>query len=226
LADRRYDQSMTDTSSGSPRSYNRDVDIGQLTKQFSALWHVTFAGGWDGIQQLGLLRAIDIAPDRCDELRLEPNEVDGPGGTPIVLRNQLRSRIDPTPYLVKMTPAEWWRLVNSRVYFFCRQADLDTLVGAYVQRGLAQDVIKLRTRRALEDVADMIEVTTVNAGVFPREREPSRGRDTFVPLADYPVSGVAKIREITVATRVPVHSSAVMSVVRHNIDGSRVRVFP
>jgi len=78
----------------------------------------------------------------------------------------------------------------------------------------------------LELVARYVEVTTVNAGVFPRTKGPSRGRKTFLSLADYPVADVAEIREITVSARVPVPSSVITSVVRHDVDGRRSRLFP
>ena len=52
--------------------------------------------------------------------------------------------------------------------------DVDKLVEAYLRQQLAQEVIKFRTRPMLELVADQVEVTTVNAGVFPRIKGPSR----------------------------------------------------
>jgi hypothetical protein len=202
------------------------VDVEQLAKRFPNVWHVTFAGGWHGIQSHGLLRTIDVAPLGCEELRPEVTRVEAPDGLHITLRNQLRSRIDPTPSLDGVTPSEWWRLVNSRVYFFCRQSHADELVESCLRQNLVQEVIKLRTRSALEFVADNVEVTTVNVGVFPRTKGPSRGPNNFVPLGEYPVADAAKIREITVAARVPLPSSAITSVVRHDLDGSRSRLFP
>jgi hypothetical protein len=206
--------------------YDKAVDVEQLAKRFPNLWHVTFAGGWDGIDRHGLLRTIDVAPLGCEELRPEVTRVEASDGLQITLRNQLRSRVDPTPSLDGVTPAEWWRLVNSRVYFFCRQSHADQLVASYLGQHLVQEVIKLRTGPALELVADNVEVTTVNVGVFPRTKGPSRGPNNFVPLDEYPVADVGKIREITVAARVPLSSSAITSVVRHDLDGVRSRPFP
>jgi hypothetical protein len=82
------------------------VDVGQLAQRFPNLWHVSFAGGWEGIQRHGLLRTIDVAPDGCEELRPRLVRVEAPDGTRITLRNQLRSRVDPTPYLDGITPSE------------------------------------------------------------------------------------------------------------------------
>jgi hypothetical protein len=100
------------------------------------------------------------------------------------------------------------------------------MVESYLSQQLTQEVIKLRTRPLLELVGYHVEVTTVNAGVFPRTRGPSRGRSTFLSLADYPVADVARTREITVTARVPVPSAAITSVVRHDVNGRRSRLFP
>jgi hypothetical protein len=204
----------------------KDVHVDQLTQRFPNLWHVTFAGGWEGIQRHGFLRTIDVASESSGKLRTEITRVETADGTQVMLRDQLRTRADPTRSLDDITPSEWWQLVNSRVYFFCRQRDVNTLVESYIGRRLPQEVIKLRAKPVLEVVADEIEVTTVNVGVFPRTRAPSRGRSSFVPLADYPVADAAKIREITVAARVPIASSAITSVARYEVDGHRSRVFP
>jgi hypothetical protein len=202
------------------------VDVDQLARRFPNLWHVTFAGGWNGIQRHGFLRTIDVLPGCCGAQRTEPTSVELADGTQIMLRDQLRTRVDPTRSLDAITPSEWWRLVNSRVYFFCREREVDRLVGSYLGRQLAQEVIKLRTKPALEVLTDQVEVTTVNVGVFPRTRGPSRGRNSFVPLADYAVVDTAKLREVTIVARMPVVSSAITSVVRHDVDGHRSRVFP
>ncbi len=202
------------------------MDVDQLAQRFPNLWHVTFADGWNGIQRHGFLRAIDVLPKRCRALRTEPTCVDMADGTRIMLRDQLRTRVDPTRSLDGITPSEWWQLVNSRVYFFCRQREADTLVDSYLGREFTQEVIKLRTKPLLEVVTKDIEVTTVNVGVFPRTKGPSRGRSSFIPLADYPLADAPKIREITVVARVPATSTAITSIVRHEVDGHRSRVFP
>lgn len=68
------------------------------------------------------------------------------------LRDQLRTRVDPAPCLDGVPPAEWWRLVNGRVYFFVREADAGKLVESYLRRGHSQEVLKLRTTAPLGDL--------------------------------------------------------------------------
>lgn len=201
------------------------MNLDQLARQFDCLWHVTFSGGGAGIREHGLHRAADLAPDQSGLFRAEIADAIGPAGVRIRLRNQIRSRNDPTGSLHGMTADEWWNLVNARVYFFRRDTDADRLADAYVRDGHDQEVIKVRTRPALQAVEDAIEVTKVNAGVFPRTKGPSRGRATFIPLADLPANEARDIREITVTTRVPLPSSSVVSVVRRTVESS-TRLFP
>lgn len=202
------------------------VDLKQLADRFPDLWHVTFDGGWEGIRHHGILRAIDVAPESCDEFRADITAVSAEGARPVTLRDQKRTRRDPTPCLEDLTPAEWWRLVNGRVYLFVREAGATDLVGSYLRRGHPQEVLKLRTTALLAPLADKVEVTTVNAGVFPRTKGPSRGRSTFVALGAHPNTAATKIREVTVTEPVPVPERAVVSVVRHHLDGHRSRVHP
>jgi hypothetical protein len=209
------------------RSWPMDLDA--LVAKFPRIWHATFLGGWDGIQRSGLRSSTDLLTDagRSDEgsvMRSDPVHLHYAGGG-VVLRNQVPNRKDPGPYLDGITVAEWWELLNSRSYFFADQVALDRLVDSYAKQGIGQEVITFQTRRLLSPVAEHIEVSTVNAGVFPRATGPSRGRSTFQPLSEF--SGEAgKIKEITVTTTVPIEESAVMKVVRFTPGEDPVRIWP
>ena len=202
------------------------MDLSELAEHFPNLWHVTFAGGWDGIQRQGLLRAVDVAPKEADAFRPEVQRVEGADGLAVTLRDQVLSRSDPAPYLDGITPAQWWSLINGRVYFFRKKEDATDLLDVYLGKGHAQEVVRVRTKAALEAVAGQVEVTTVNAGTFPRTKGPSRGPATFIPLADYPAAAVAKIQEVTVTVKVPLASPAVFSVVGHDAGKASTRLFP
>jgi hypothetical protein len=205
------------------------MDLNGLVAKFPRIWHATFEGGWDGIERSGLRSSTDLLAeaDRSDEasvMRSEPVHVNAAEGG-AVLRNQVRNRKDPGPYLDGITVAEWWELLNCRSYFFADEPALDRLVESYAKQGTTQEVITFQTRRLLSPVAEHIEVSTVNAGVFPRAAGPSRGRSTFQPLSEF--SGVAgKIKEITVITTVPIEDSAVTKVVRFTPGQDPVRIWP
>ena len=101
------------------------------------------------MQQQGLLRAVDVDPIGSQELRLDVKRIRTPAGT-VTLRNQIRSRIDPTPNLDGVTPSQWCRLINSRVYFFCRRAQAEVLTQSYLQQDFDQEVIEFDTKSLLE----------------------------------------------------------------------------
>jgi len=205
------------------------MDLDALVAKLPRIWHATFVGGWEGIQRSGLRSSADLLAEagRSDEttvMRTDPVHVDNAEGV-AVLRNQVPNRTDLAPYLDGITVAEWWEMLNSRSYFFADEVALDRLVESYAKQGIAQEVISFQTRRLLSPVVDHIEVSTVNAGVFPRATGPTRGRSTFQPLAEY--SGLAtKLKELTVTTTVPVTDAAVMKVVRFTPGQDPVRIWP
>lgn len=201
------------------------MNIDGLVARFPRLWHATYPGGWDGISSSGLRTAADLLADggRADEAgALRDEAVTLASAT---LREQTCNRPDPSPYLDNMTVPEWWTLLNSRSYYFVDREAVDRLVEASLERGIAQEIITFETRRLLGPVADHIEVTTINASVFPRATGPARGRGTFQPLADY--AGLpTKIKEVTVTVPIEVSDAAVVSVVSQAPGLDPVRIFP
>ncbi|MBA2610299.1 MAG: hypothetical protein H0U92_15280 [Actinobacteria bacterium] len=187
---------------------------------------MTFPGGWTGIRLHGMKTALQFDEKGGGELRGDVRSVKLDDGTVAQLRNQKPQRIDPAPYLKDITVPEWWRLVNGRSYFFCRELEAEKFVATYLKLGHPQELVKLRTSLALKAVANQVEVTTVNAGVFPRSAVPERGRMTFQILSDVPAADVRKIKEVTVVGGIPSLEAAVTTVVLRDVDESRKRLFP
>lgn len=205
------------------------MELDALVARFPRIWHATFPGGWDGITNSGLKSSADLldAAGRSDEARAvrpEHTEVPTADGT-ATLRAQTPNRKDPTPYLDALSVEEWWHLLNSRSYFFGNRDDLDKMVNACLEQGIGQEVIGFETRRLLGPIADAVEVTTVNAGSFPRASGPVRGRATFKPLAEFTGQSI-KIKDITVTVPITVEDNAVVSVVRLEPDSDPIRIFP
>lgn len=201
------------------------VTLADLADAFPQLWHATFPGAWESIRERGLWPAAKLlaeAGDLDSIGRFRPSIRDLGG---VVLRDQLRTRSDPTASLDGVTADEWWAILNGRVYLFCREAPVRAFVASYLARGLDQDVIKVRSEELLRPVADLVEVTTVNAGVFPRTKGRSRGRGTFVALADFSMA-IKTVKEVTVRGVVPVDEGAVLSVLRHGADGMVQPLWP
>ena len=120
-----------------------------------------------------------------------------------------------------------WRAAEQSVAVARRgRRAAEAAVAAADQAAEAANATADAAKAALEAVAGQVEVTTVNAGTFPRTKGPSRGPATFIPLADYPVATVAKIQEVTVTAKVPLASPAVFSVVGHAAGKASTRLFP
>jgi hypothetical protein len=206
------------------------VEFSELARRFEYVWHVTYAGAWPSIREWGFWPAVDVLQhdghgDRVGIFRAGSLPVVLDDGPKVTVRDQIRARRDVSGSLEGVDEEGWWSLINARVYFFAREDHAEVLRDKYVNRGEPQEVIKLRTR-ALEDRAAAIEVTTANAGVFPRKVGRNRGLTTFVSLSDFDATDATRIREITVVGQVRVADAGVISVIRHEAGVSARRVFP
>ena len=128
--------------------------------------------------------------------------------------------------LVGMTPAEWYRLVNARVFFWFDFERLNRQRAACAHR--QQVVLVVDVERLIARHADQITLTPINSG-NARRRPATRGRATFVPYQSFVESGWrseaeelgTKPRprshqpvELTVLDRVPDVASMLVRVVR------------
>ena len=86
------------------------------------------------------------------------------------------------PVLIDMTPAEWYALLNERVFFWVREERLKGLLGAYRHRDnlvLVLDSAKVMARHAAQTT-----LSTINSG-YSRRWAVRRGRETFQSLDDF-----------------------------------------
>jgi hypothetical protein len=206
-----------------------------LSRRWPALWHCSFAGAWPGIQLYGLqstARLLELAKVPAAQRRqlmllprAEVGRVQLPNGAQAVLRDQhpLASR-RLSRALRDMNQDQWLQLLNARVFLFTQEPHAQRLLKAYADQG--QDVLKLKTTSVLAAYAGQIEVSTRNSGALPRTSQPSRGRHTFVPLADFPPDQVAAIQEVTILGGIDQIEPFVTNVIRYRPDGSKLRVWP
>jgi hypothetical protein len=157
------------------------------------VFHLAEEANFQSIQQHGLLSAstlLDLAGIRGQErIRLEECRrsihTKLPNGT--YLRDQ-----GPMPpqalarCLVGMEPVEWYRLINSKVFFWL---DPDRLNRQRHACGLRpQIVLVIDTDRLLDRYAEMGSLSPINSG-NARRKPALRGRSTFVPYASWRESG-------------------------------------
>lgn len=181
----------------------------RFIERFPRLYHLAYAENWPLIQQHGLLSTQSllelflVSPEEREALlsqrRAQSVKIRHPEhGWEATVRDQhplnekkLRG------CLVEMEPAEWYRLLNGRVFFWPTSDRLEGMRKAY--NGVPSVLLEFDTRRLVERYGPDIELSRINSGSTGRYAAAPRGRDTFVSLADYKDSEVA---EITVRDRV------------------------
>jgi hypothetical protein len=151
----------------------------------SLLFHLAETSNRRSIEQLGLLSASDLIeraglPAVWHE-RHRPHRLVLPDG--VVLRDQ--KPMPPTALkrcLRGMTPEEWYRLLNSKIFLWI---DLDRLNRQRNACGrFSQILYVVKTEKLLEHYASSVELTPINSG-NARRRPAVRGTKTFVPYPDW-----------------------------------------
>jgi hypothetical protein len=160
---------------------------------YPRLYHMTAAGGWEGIRAHGLLTVAQL---------LERHEADAglketvrfsrraeavtlaPGVT--IRDNKVLNEASLARALTGgLTPRDWYGMLNERAFLWVNPKRLDKLLAARAYRGSAHDVLTFETLPFLEACGSRAEVTPMNTGAAFMRAVP-RGRESFVPLADLP----------------------------------------
>ncbi|MGQ0658597.1 MAG: DUF7002 family protein [Chromatiales bacterium] len=166
----------------------------QVTLKIPAhAYHLAEAANWPSIQRHGLLSTSALLnraglPDReCARLERNhrPEHTGLPGG--VYIRDQ---RPMPSEALARcligITPAEWYALLNSKVFFWFDTDRLGRQRRACGAR--SQVVLTVDTERLLARHTDRAALTPFNTG-NARRRPARRGAATLVPYATWRVSG-------------------------------------
>lgn len=172
------------------------MEAAEFARRYPTVWHLTELGSAPSIREHGLLSTsalLDLhgvtGPDRIaadSTRRVRAVDLTSAAGC-AVLRDQL-PMTDRTlaAVLVGMTPTDWYRLLNGKVFFWVSRTRLDRHRAARTNRDRAHDVLTVDTRELLARHGDRVTLSPLNSGAaFPLSRLP-RGRDTFRPLTTFP----------------------------------------
>jgi hypothetical protein len=159
----------------------------------SRIYHLAEAANWRSIRSSGLLSTKALL-DAADVRGKERERIEcGQRLEHIELRNGVQVRDQkPMPVkalnqcLVSITPAEWYALINSKVFFWLDVDRLNRQRRACEPR--PQVVLEIDTERLLTQYAERIALSPINTG-NARRRAAKRGRCTFVPYAVWIESG-------------------------------------
>ena len=169
------------------------MTVEEFCATYPRLYHMAEASMWPSIQQHGLLSTSALLDlygiAGAERARIEHTRradfiaVRHPEWGEVLIRDQ-KPMSDATlaPVLIDMTPAEWYALLNERVFFWVDEKRLAGLLGAYRHRDNL--VLTLDTAVVMARHAARTTLSTINSG-YSRRWAVRRGRDTFQPLADY-----------------------------------------
>lgn len=165
----------------------------QFSKRYPCLYHVTTPGAWVNIKKHGLwstsyildrleIRGIHRAhietERRASEIPLEHTCY----GRIIINDNQpLSEQVLRNCLNDGLTPADWLRILNARVFFWPNKEKLERLLAARFNRNRQREVIVVDTLSLMRKHAERIELSYINSGATIRKAA-RRGLDTFIPL--------------------------------------------
>ena len=84
-----------------------------------------------------------------------------------------------------MSPADWIRELNRRVFFFPTKKRVSNLYGAKLAQARPRIIVEIKSEILLELGADGVELCTINSGCTKRDA-PLRGSFTFQTLHQFP----------------------------------------
>ena len=174
------------------------MDVEAFIARHPRLFHMAEAGSWDRIRRDGLLSTsalLDLyevtgTEREAIEARRRPTSVTlvhpRTGEQAVIRDNIPLSERFLAASLTDMTPEEWYRHLNGRVFFWVREEKLHDLLNARAYRSREHDVITVETRRLVERDLAHITLAPINTGAAFSPTAARRGSDTFQTIEDYP----------------------------------------
>jgi hypothetical protein len=163
---------------------------------FPRLFHMTSADAWPTIERHGL-RSVSAL---LDLLYIDPNqrpEIESMRrpDTVVLARPQLghfeirdQKPLNVTKLhacLTDMTVTEWLELLNRKVFFWPIEERVLELLGATAYRDREHLILVVKTTSLVRIWEPEITLAPINTGAVLYD-PPPRGRDTLLPIADYP----------------------------------------
>ena len=204
-----------------------------LVRHFPRLWHMAEDGSFNSISTHGLLSTSSLldlygigGKERIalvSKRRPESVTISRDGFPNAIIRDQkpmTESALEKC--LAKdVTPKQWFEILNDRAFFWLSRDRLRGLLGARAYRGRPQTVLTVDTASLLNMHRDRIELSPLNSGATIYNPQP-RGRDTFLPVADYPFDERCKTRSIDKAVVELVVREGVPDITDHLIAAHQI----
>lgn len=172
-------------------------ELEELIAECPVLYHMAERGAWGSIKERGLLSTsalLDLYEvgglerDTIEQVRRPESVHINKNGLPqAVIRDQIPmddgGLIRGLPS--EITPKDWYRLLNSKVFFWLTKDRLLRLTGAKAYKDKEHDIIELNTQKLIEAHYGNIVLCPINSGCtkpFPAKRD----YNSFLPIDEYP----------------------------------------
>ena len=206
----------------------------ELVRHFPRLWHMAEDGSFESIKEHGLLSTSALL-DRYGvaghervalESRWRPQSVTiSKDGLPnAIVRDQkpMTESALQKCLAADVTPEQWFEILNDRAFFWLSRDRLRGLLGARAYRGRPQEVLTVDTADLLRSHRANVELSPLNSGATIYNPQP-RGRDTFLPISDYPFQERRKTRAVDKSVVELVVRGGVPDIADHLIAAHRIR---
>lgn len=174
-----------------------DSELEELLQDCPTLYHMAEGGSWPSIRREGLLSTTALldkynvgGTSRRDiEARRRPQSVVllGKGMSGATIRDQFPMTDGGLERCLKdgLSPSAWYKLLNSKVFFWLTRDRLLRLLNAGNYRTYEHDVLEIDARSILSAYANQVWFCPMNSGCAKPFAHP-RGKGTFKRIADYP----------------------------------------
>jgi hypothetical protein len=192
-----------------------------LVHLYPRLYHMAHQGAWPSIECHGLLSTtalLDLfgvngpAREQLESSRRSKSEaIDHPTHGRVLLRDQMPLNEKKLLKALRdgLTPRQWYRLLNRKVFFWGPESRLGVLQSAREYEADRQTIVVVDAAQLVARHGDRILLCHMNSGATQPMAFP-RGRKTFLPIEEYPLVERRKkygiksaVAEVTVDYAVP-----------------------
>ena len=172
-------------------------ELAELLATHPTLYHMAERGSWPHIRAHGLLSTTALLDlyKVSGEKRLEVEERHRPNKMPIsspdlpnaVVRDQIPMSDGGLVRCLPphMAPSDWYKILNSKVFFWLRRERLVTMLKADAYREDAHDVLEVNSQALVDVYRDRLWLSPMNTGCTKPYPHP-RDEQTFSRIPDYP----------------------------------------
>jgi hypothetical protein len=173
------------------------MDLTLLADQSPSLFHMAEPNSWPSIRRHGLLSTsalldlFEVGGELREKLeqqhRPECVTIKHPKIGKAVIRDQkpMSDRALTKCLNDPLTPQDWYRILNTKVFFWLSRERLERLLNARAYRDRRQTVIEIDSAHFLARYGSKAMLCPINSGSTIMNPQP-RGLTTFMPVNEYP----------------------------------------